>query len=494
MTSLWQSRAPVMPADEFIDHETRDIVVAGAGMTGLATAVMMARAGLTVTVIDAGDLGGVTTGASTAKISLLQGTRLSRIDDTMYPSVVSAYVAGQRSAADWILGVLDDAGVPFQRRSAFTYATTEDGALAVLREHEVASRHGLDVRSATDIGLPFATTAAVELPDQLQVDPLEVAAALIAELRGLGGRVVSHTRLLGARASAPVLVRTDRGELHAGRLVLATGTPTLDRGLYFAKVSAHRSYSLAARVPEAPPPGMYLSAESPARSVRGAGELLIVGGNGHPVGRRSSTADARDELSAWTRRYWPGAEIGWQWSAQDYTAPHHVPYVGALPRGRGRILLATGYEKWGMTGAVSAALTLTADVVGDHDEWMRVLRRRITMPRAIAEGLGANLAVGAWYMRGWTSAMVRRLPDSPPSEGAGTVGRRGLAPAAVSTVDGVTCALSGVCPHLGAVVTWNDAERSWDCPAHGSRFAPDGSVIEGPATRPMVRSRALERH
>jgi nitrite reductase/ring-hydroxylating ferredoxin subunit len=194
------------------------------------------------------------------------------------------------------------------------------------------------------------------------------------------------------------------------------------------------------------------------------------------------------DLTSWTEQHFPGAERTHWWSAQDYRSANRVPFVGWLPRGRGRVYLATGYAKWGLTNAVAAALSLTADLTGETLEWARTLHHRVTRPADLASGAKINAAVGAAAVTEWTNAETG--PDltaaEPPAEGEGVVGRHGRAPMAVSTVGGITCAVSAVCTHLGGVVRWNDAERSWDCPLHGSRFAPDGSVLEGPATQPLA--------
>jgi nitrite reductase/ring-hydroxylating ferredoxin subunit len=140
-----------------------------------------------------------------------------------------------------------------------------------------------------------------------------------------------------------------------------------------------------------------------------------------------------------------------------------------------------------MTNAVATAQTMVADLLGEHEPWMLALRHRITTPRALASGIGENAAVAWWYAKGYARTLSRPLPAEPPVEGEGATGRRGIRPAGVSTVDGATCAVSTVCPHMFAALSWNDGERSWDCPAHGSRFAPDGTRLEGPAKRDLVR-------
>ena len=486
MTSLWLADASPVATDPFVAGTHVDDVIVGGGITGFVTALLLARSGRRVAVVESRFLGAGTTGNSTAKLSLLQGTHLSAVRRTLYQSVTQAYADGNRAAFGWLSEYLASRPVDAEIRDAVTYASSVDATAAVDREFEVARSVGLAVRRLDDAGLPFRTYGAVALSGQVQLNPAQLVAVLAADIRALGGRVHEGARVTGLRASDPVRVTTTAGDIFGRTATIATGSPILDRGLYFAKIAAKRSYAASFTVDESElPSAMYLSADSPVRSVRTSGGLLLTGGNGHGTGRSPSTRRAMDELHEWTTLHWPSATLTHEWAAQDYATPHHVPFVGKLPRGRGRVFLATGYEKWGMTNAVAAALTLHADITGGRAQWQKVLRRRVTTPRAIATGLGENIAVAGWYAKGWAGALTRSVPDSAPNEGVGVVGSRGIHPVAVSTVGGETCAVSGVCSHLGAVLTWNDGEGSWDCPAHGSRFSARGAVVEGPATRDL---------
>jgi nitrite reductase/ring-hydroxylating ferredoxin subunit len=236
-----------------------------------------------------------------------------------------------------------------------------------------------------------------------------------------------------------------------------------------------------------PPELMLLSSGSPTRSVRDApsagGSLLLIGGDGHTVGRTGSARAHLDALRVWTEGWFPGAEETHAWSAQDYSSHDGLPAIGALPRGRGHVYVATGYGKWGLTNGVAAALSLTQQIHGHRATWQKPISRRITRPSGALEIARLNAEVGVHLLGDFARAQLRGRAE--PAEGEGVVGRQGILPVGDARVDGRRCSVVAVCSHLGGTLTWNDAERSWDCPLHGSRFAPDGQVLEGPATKPL---------
>jgi glycine/D-amino acid oxidase-like deaminating enzyme/nitrite reductase/ring-hydroxylating ferredoxin subunit len=494
MTSVWLDRSDVPPGDPFVAEARYDDVVVGAGMTGLITAVLLARAGRSVAVLEARRLGAVTTGNTTGKLSLLQGTHLSRIVRGHSEKVAAAYVEGNLAGQDWVLRYCAEHGVPVERRDAWTYAGSRSGRRQISREYEIGRQLGLDLSQEDADELPYKSYGAIRLPDQAQLYPLDLLITLATELRSLGGVLIEGLRVHDVKVGREASVETDLGALTANQVVLASGVPFLDRGLYFAKVTPQRSYAVAFRVPGTVPQGMYLSADSPTRSLRTAihddAELLLVGGNGHEGGHFPLPPSRLiDDLISWTKKHFPGADVTHTWSAQDYQSHNYVPFIGKLPRGGGHVQLATGYAKWGMTNSAMAALMITDNILGHQRDWARTLGTRISKPASVLQGLRFNAGVGLAAMQGWVGAGLRPMTsqEATPAEGDGKVGLQQGRPVATSTVNGTTCAVSAVCTHLGGIVRWNDFERSWDCPLHGSRFASDGAVLEGPATSNLQR-------
>jgi nitrite reductase/ring-hydroxylating ferredoxin subunit len=262
----------------------------------------------------------------------------------------------------------------------------------------------------------------------------------------------------------------------------------LNRGGHFSVLKPMRSYAAALTVPGRIPSGMYLSIDAPTRSLRtarhGDREVLLVGGNGHVVGRHGHTRGLVDDLLRWTQQHFPGAQPTHTWSAQDYEPAGAVPYVGPILPGEKRIMVATGFNKWGMTNGVAAALALSASILGGDNHWAKDLYKSRISGRDAASTAGTNLSVGLELLSGWLGGLTRTTHAAPP-EGQGTVVRENSRPVGICTVDSATHRVSAVCTHLGGVLSWNDAEGSWDCPLHGSRFSADGKVLEGPAVKDL---------
>jgi glycine/D-amino acid oxidase-like deaminating enzyme/nitrite reductase/ring-hydroxylating ferredoxin subunit len=489
LASIWLDPPPTIESDRFDTDAHYDVAIVGAGLTGLASALFLARAGRRVVVLEARSVGAVTTGHSTAKVTILQGTRLSTILANHTEHVAGAYVEGNREAQAWLLAYAGEHGVSMEHRDAYTYAGTQSGASAVRREFDIARRVGLPVEMTDAVELPYPTYASLCLPGQLQVDPMDVLGALARGLRVAGGVLIEGARVTRISQDESCELITAAGNVTADTVVLATGLPFLDRGLYFAKVTAHRSYALAFRGATQVPRGMYISADQPTRSLRtalhGGEELLLVGGNGHPVGRHPvNPSELVTDLTDWTRRWFQRAERTHVWSAQDYVSHGGVPFVGKLPRSGGNVYLATGYSKWGMTNAVAAAMRISGEILDDVPSWARTLGTRVSKPASAVRYFRANAAIGVAAAQGWLDAELHPLQeeDRTPPEGTGVVGAVRGEPVAISTVAGKTCAVSAICTHLGGIVRFNDLEKSWDCPLHGSRFAADGTLLEGPST------------
>jgi glycine/D-amino acid oxidase-like deaminating enzyme/nitrite reductase/ring-hydroxylating ferredoxin subunit len=487
--SLWLDRPAPIATDEWRLLNAVDVVVLGAGLSGLATAAMLAEQGRSVVVLEARSVGAVTTGNTTGKVSLLQGSRLSQIRDAVSRDLAEAYVAGNRAGQDWLVRYLRDNGVPVDERTAVTYASTDAGAPIVESELDAASDLGLAVSARRTLELPFSVTAAVCLPGQYQVDALDVLDSLVRTVRRHGGLVIEGVRATAIESGSPCVVSTSRGDVVGESVVVATGTPFPKRGGHFATLMPQRSYAIACRWPDRSLEGMYLSVDERTRSIRDAhradGSYLIVGGNGHRPGKGAPTSDRVDDLVRWTSTTFSDAVASHRWSAQDYRSTDELPHFGPITAGDDRVFVATGYAKWGFTNAVAAAIAISSRLADARPAWAASLEDRPPAFTSVGTTIGAGAKVAGDLAHGWAAAELSPEPTTGPPEGEGIVVRDGISPVAVCTIDGVSRRRSAVCTHLGGIVSWNNAEKSWDCPLHGSRYSPDGVVLEGPAVKTL---------
>lgn len=469
-----------------------DVVVLGAGIAGLMTARLLLAEGASVAIIEAGVVASGVTGYTTAKVTALQRTTLSEITDRHGSERAAMYAAANAAAVETTARLVDEDGIEceFERAAACTYTEDDTEVAAVEAEHQACSEAGLPTRLDARTDLPYDVKAAVWLDDQAQLHPRRYCLGLAEAIRDRGGSVFERVRGLAVEESDDgCTVRTDQGDVHGGHVVVATHLPFLAAGGFFARAHAHRSYAMAVKINGPRPAGMYISAESPTRSIRTAHEdWLIVGGEGHKVGQDDDTRQRYGALEGWARDRFDVTSVGFRWSAQDYESVDGMPYVGRITGGHHRTWVATGFRKWGMSNGAAAGMMLADAIAGRDNPWLAAFdATRLAPGSSIKKLVTENLNVGQRFIadrvRSWRPRPVDELQ---PGEGA-IVELDGDAVAAFRDDDGSLHAVAATCTHLGCRVTFNTAERSWDCPCHGSRFDVDGRVIQGPAIEDLAR-------
>jgi glycine/D-amino acid oxidase-like deaminating enzyme/nitrite reductase/ring-hydroxylating ferredoxin subunit len=468
---------------------TVDVAVVGGGIAGLSTALRLKHAGLRVAVLEADRIAHGASGNNTAKVSALQATVYSGLVKRHGVTAAAGYARANLAGVEELAEIVKREGIDcdLRRRPAFTYALEPAERDAVAAELTAARQAGLGVDDG-EPDLPFAVHGSVRLDDQLAVHPVRYLRGLAAAVNTDGSRVFEHSRVIGVHGRAPVRVRTEGGTVSAERVVIATHAPVLDRGGYFARLKAVRSYCVAARLRGGSPPlGLSISAGDPAWSIASAGDLLIVSGQGHPAGERGVDGRRYAALESFARQHWDVEEITHRWSAQDLLAYDDLPMIGPYTPGSRTLYVATGFRKWGLAMATTAA-TLIADLVAGRANPFSALfsPHRLSLSGAPKLAmLNAKVAVDLVGDR------LRPGEVSDPAEipaGEARVVRDGLAQTGVyRDPGGALHAVSLRCTHLGCLLRFNGAETSWDCPCHGSRFDVDGAVLEGPAIKPLPR-------
>jgi glycine/D-amino acid oxidase-like deaminating enzyme/nitrite reductase/ring-hydroxylating ferredoxin subunit len=490
--SLWFDTAAPRSEHPPLDGDRRvDVAVVGAGITGITAALLLARAGRSVAVIDQHIVAGGTTGHSTAKVTSQHGVTYALLRMTYGRDAARLYAQAMEAAKERIGGFVDeDIDCAFRRRAAYLYAGAGWQRPLVEREADAAREAGLPATFVATTPLPYHVHGAVRFDDQAEFDSRRYVLGLTRLLVEAGGTVFEGTRARQVREGDPCRVETERGTLIAGDVVVATLMPFLDRGGFFARAFPSRSYVITARLGEPPPDGMFITAGPPIRSLRAhpfdGDELLLVGGEGHHTGSGKAQPERYQTLIEFARRHWDVQSIEHRWSAQDYSPDDQIPFAGRLHLRSHRVYVATGLKKWGITGGTAAAMLIADAILGRPNEWAGLFSS--TRVRPLQEGARfavENTRVGVRFV----ADRLRRRGDRPledlrPGEG-GIVSAGGQKVAGFRDDAGRLHAVSTRCTHLGCQVAWNAAERSWDCPCHGSRFDVDGEILNGPAVKPL---------
>jgi glycine/D-amino acid oxidase-like deaminating enzyme/nitrite reductase/ring-hydroxylating ferredoxin subunit len=489
--SLWSATTPTTDYPPLEDDAVADVAVVGGGIVGLATALLVAEAGADAVVLEAGRVARGVSGNTTAKLTSQHGLRYRELVSRAGRETARLYAEANEGSIEWVSQLELDC--EFQRAPAFVWADNLHELERVRDEVTAARDMGLPAHFESEVPLPFPTRGAVRFDDQALIHPRKLLLGLADRFVHAGGRIYEQTRVTDLSEGKPNRARTASGRtVRARTVVLATNIPFPDRGLYFARLVTRRGYAIAAELDATSmPAGMFINAGSPTRSLRPASEggrpLLLVGGEGHVTGAPVDTARRWETLEHWARGNFPIGAVRYRWSTQDQFATDHRPFVGPLRPGSANVHVATGLGGWGMSGGIAAAQIIASHAVGKTNEHASAFD-----PFRLSAAFRTDFVrhnIGA--ARG---LVLRRLAthDTDPETlrpGEGAVIREGRRLLAVSRREtGELDAVSAACTHLGCIVRWNAAERSWDCPCHGSRFAPEGDVLHGPAVEPLANA------
>lgn len=479
-------------ARQTFDGVSVDVAIVGAGIAGITTALRLKQAGKTVAVLEANQISTGTSGHTTAKVTSLHQLIYADLIKEIGQEKAKLYAESNQAAVEQVAAWVKQEQIDcdFSRRSTYTFAESEENLSQIKDEVEAAVELGLPASFVTETTLPFSIVGAVKFDNQVQFHSRKYLLHLAKLIAGEGSYVFEKTRVQQVEEGDPCQVITDRGVVSATDVVITTNAPILDQGLFFAKTYAKRSYIVGAKIaPEKAPEGMFIGAGSNYRSIRTTpyedGLLLLIGGEGHKVGSRSDTEEPYQHLEEYARARFGVETIDYRWSTQDMVSFDKVPYVGKLTPFNSHFYVATGFSLWGMSNGTMAGMLLSDLILGKENPWATLYDATRATPFVKPQSLKENMNVGMH----WIGDRLKGLQDHSLDEVAPGEGKLmtidGKKVAAYRDEQGGIHAVSAVCTHLGCIVNWNSAEKSWDCPCHGGRFSCDGKVLHGPPIKDL---------
>lgn len=427
MLSLWSDTFQAPSFKPLKGDIKTDVLIIGGGMAGLLCAYMLGQAGTDYVLVEAEKICDGVTKNTTAKITSQHGLIYDKLIRQFGTEKARMYLSANQQALEEYRKLCQNIDCEFEEKSNYVYSLKD--IRKIEKEIDALQKLGFEAGLKENIPLPLNVVGAVEFKNQAQFHPLKFIAN-IAE----GLNIFEHTRVKELEGNSAV---TDGGRIEAKNIIVATHFPFINKhGSYYIKMYQDRSYVLALEN-AANVQGMYLDNADNGLSFRNCGNYLLLGGGGHRTGKKGG---AWKELESFADKYYPNAQKRYRWATQDCMTLDAVPYIGRYSAQTEGLYVATGFNKWGMTSSMVAALLLTDMVQGKENQYEQAFlpSRSILRPQLALNGFEAVTSL-------LTPTKKR-------------------------------------CPHLGCALKWNEHEHSWDCPCHGSRFTEDGRLIDNPAT------------
>jgi len=496
--SMW-SHTSSRPSFPTLNEDIQcDVAIIGGGITGIMTAYVLLEAGLKVAIVDAGQILQSTTSFTTAKVTSQHGMIYNNLLSHFGKEAARLYYEANEEAIRFIAGTIQKHNIEcqFQRDDAYLYADSEEQLSQLRQEWEAYRQLDLPGEWIDELPLQVESKGAIVLRNQAHFHPLQYLSALTNYIVEKGGRFYEQTTLEDYAEEQDdrniVLKTADGHRITCRYAVSASHFPFFDGGgLYFTRLHAERSYVVAIKSQKTYPGGMYINCGEPKRSVRSAmldgSEVLLVGGESHRTGKNDCTIERYERLEQFARDTFGVEQIPYRWSTQDLITIDEVPYIGNVTSNHPRVYVATGFAKWGMTTSAVSATLITDLITGKENRYAQLFTpSRFKLNPGLKNLVVQNAEVAKDLIGGKIEAVHLKVEDLRSDQGA-VVKHLGKRAGAYKDSTGVVHLVDTTCSHMGCELNWNESERSWDCPCHGSRFNYQGTVIEGPATEDLVR-------
>lgn len=486
--SLWEITAA--PRFEPLGGDLEvDVAVIGAGITGLTAALVLAERGRSVAVLERESVGAGETGKTTAHITVAVDTRYHFIRRKYGADEARMVADASRASLEKIAELVDRLAIEchFRRVPGYLYTEKRKYVAELKNEARAAKEAGLDVQWIEEAPLPFATRGAVLWPNQAQFHPGEYLAGLAKHAVHAGVRIFERTIV---RAIDGGIVETEHGRVRAKDVFMATHVPISGYTQVFTKVTPYRTYAMAFSVTGEHPDGLLWDTADPYHYTRWQetddGTFLIVGGEDHRVGEEEDTESCFERLAAYARESFGAHQLHTCWSGQIIEPHGGLPLIG----GSDRLYISTGYAGQGMTFGTAGAMLVADLITGVDNPWKEIFSpSRIRPDMTVREFISENLQFPKHLVadRVMSRDVEAKTTDDVRAGEGKIIEVEGTKIAAYRDSGGQLHCVSPVCTHLRCDVAWNPAEKTWDCPCHGSRFTPDGEVLHGPATVPLEK-------
>lgn len=493
--SIWQSRPAFMPKQNTLPEAKQDVVIVGGGITGVTAAILLQRAGKRCTLIEALEIGFGTTGGTTAHLNTMMDTPYYEIEKKFNSDAAKKVADICRIAIEQIKSNVQTYGIDcaLEEKTGYLYAKDDKQAEDLQKIYDSAREVGVTMQYVDAVPAPLPMHRAVAIERQAQFHPIDYILALAQQFEAMGGTIVQDCRVTEVSESDKVLtVKTTKGELTSDALIYATHIPPGVNVLHFL-CAPYRTYVIGVKLKDNNyPDALIYDLDDPYHYFRtqevDGQKYLIAGGEDHKTGHDDNTKERLTCLEAYVRKHYDVESVAFRWSSQYYEPADGLAYIGHLPGNPENVYVATGFGGNGMIYGTASAMILTDLICSGHSEYAELFAPSRVKPMASFEKVvKENATVAKDMVAGWVS--IPKLDEfAELAHGEAKVIRyEGKDIALYKDENGALNAVSPACPHIGCSVHWNNSEKSWDCPCHGSRFSCTGALLTGPSHTDLQR-------
>ncbi len=478
---------------ENIKDKRYDILIIGGGLTGLTAAYLLKDTGYKIGIIEGSTIGYGTTGFTTAKITVQHDIIYDYLIDSFGLDKAKQYLKANEEGIRLIKDIINTNNIDcdFTKQTAYVYAAREDEKESIKKEYEAYKKLEIDGFYTENTKLPIKTFGAIGIKNQGQFNPLKYLYSLLnILLKNSSIEIYEHVRALSIEPhSTDHIVKTEHGDIYAKKVVVASHYPfDNDFGLFFLRLYQEKSYAMAVKTASESFDGMYINVNDPIYSMRyqysDKEDILILGGGNHRVAVKEDEEDSYKELEDFLKENFKDYVIKAKWSTQDCMTYDKIPYIGNISNNVENIYVATGFNKWGMSSSAASAIIIRNKILDIDDDFSEIFDpSRITPILSTKEFLPTGAVIASGFIKR-IIPISDELFDVNRGEGK-IVNYNGRKVGVYKDESGDYFCINPVCTHMKCAVSFNGAEKTWDCQCHGSRFDVNGKILEGPAVYPL---------
>lgn len=489
MNSYWNNSVQRNNYEQLEENIETQVCIIGGGLTGLTTAYYLSKEGIDVVLVEKSKICSHTSGNTTAKITSQHGIFYKYLIDSLGEEQAKQYLKANEKAIKNIENIVNDENIDcdFEKQDAYVYTQSNKDLKKIQEEVKALHSIGFESKYVEKIEAPIQILGAIKFKDQAQFNPVKYAKGLAQSITMRNGKIYENTKIVDVKGEngGYITVTEDGKILKSKYVVIATHYPIINTpGFYFMKMYQSTSYIIAVDPKEEVFNGMYINTESPTLSLRTTKDgLVLFGGMEHKTGAKIDLQDSYRWLEEKAKQIYPKCEVKYRWNSEDCISLDKIPYIGEFSNLMPNVYVGTGYKKWGMTTSNVAANIITNKILGKKNKYEEVFKATRLKPIKNYEELGNMIKeVGNSLILNKMKNPKEFLSDLGEDEGKVIeVGNEKLG--AYRDKNGKIYVIKPVCTHLGCELSWNNLDKTWDCPCHGSRFTYEGISIYDPSVK-----------